>query len=160
MGFLNSKKGSIISEYFNLLEDVGSYKAGNMCEVSLYDDRLEISAPFVKQEVRLKYDQVRDVFHGAKTELTEKNKSVIGRAVVGGVLLGPLGAIVGAVSGTGKKLKQDSKLYFIISYANSNGEDKILQFEDTRKYKGKKIANQLKSLAGINSVSNEAVLDL
>lgn len=31
------------------------------------------------------------------------NKSVMGRAVVGGVLLGPLGAVVGGLSGTGKK---------------------------------------------------------
>lgn len=36
-------------------------------------------------------------------EITEKDKSVIGRAVVGGLIFGAVGAIVGGMSGIGKK---------------------------------------------------------
>lgn len=34
---------------------------------------------------------------------TEKDKSIVGRAVVGGLLLGPVGAIVGGMTGIGTK---------------------------------------------------------
>ena len=40
MGFFKSKKGSIISDYFLLLEDVGQLKAGNMIEVALYEIKI------------------------------------------------------------------------------------------------------------------------
>lgn len=44
---------------------------------------------------------VRDV--GTHTETEQRDKSAIGRAAVGGALLGPLGAVVGAASGIGTK---------------------------------------------------------
>jgi hypothetical protein len=43
-----------------------------------------------------------------------EDKSVIGRAAVGAVLLGPLGALVGGMSGIGSK--QKNKYYIIINY--------------------------------------------
>jgi DNA-directed RNA polymerase subunit RPC12/RpoP len=49
-------------------------------------------------------------------ELAQIDKSVIGRAVVGGLILGPLGAIVGGMSGIGNKEKFINKHYFIINY--------------------------------------------
>lgn len=160
MGFFGNSKGSIISDYFKLLEDVGAFKANNMCDVALYEDHLEIKAPLVKQEIRLKYTQINDVFHGIKSKLIESNRSVLGRALLGGVLLGGIGAVVGAVSGTGSKMKQDSKLYLVIGCTTSSGEDSILQFEDTRKYKGKKLAEQLRAICGIKPVNDEKVMDL
>lgn len=160
MGFFGNTKGSIISDYFKLLEDVGAYKANNMCDVALYEDHLEIKSPLVSQEVRLRYNQINDVFHGFKTELMESNKSVLGRALLGGVLLGGVGALVGAVSGTGKKVKKDTKLYLIISYTDSEEKEKVLQFEDTRKYKGKKLSEQLRQLCKLSSTSNEKTVNL
>lgn len=49
-------------------------------------------------------------------QFEQQNKSVIGRAVVGGLLLGPLGAIVGGMSGIGTKLKSLGKYVFIINF--------------------------------------------
>lgn len=49
-------------------------------------------------------------------ELAKTDKSVIGRAVVGGLILGPLGAIVGGMSGIGSKEKIINKQYFVINY--------------------------------------------
>lgn len=49
-------------------------------------------------------------------ELTNENKSVVGRAVVGGLLLGPLGAIVGGMSGIGSKIKTLGNFYFAINF--------------------------------------------
>lgn len=147
MGFFKSTKGSIISDYFKLTQDVAHLKADNMYDVALYDDYLEIAA-----KVKLKYDQITDVYYGLQTEITEKSKSVIGRAVAGGLLFGGVGAVVGAVSGTGTKDVKSKKFMFIISYTSSSGEDAFISFEDTRMYKGVKVANKLKELAKIGEV--------
>lgn len=63
-----------------------------------------------------------------EVQIVEKDKSVIGRAVVGGVLLGPVGAVVGGMSGIGtnknEKVVQQEKndIYVTIS---SNGENRF-----------------------------------
>lgn len=147
MGFFKSTKGSIISDYFKLTQDVAQLKADNMYDVALYDEYLEIAA-----KVKLRYDQITDVYYGLQTEITEKSKSVIGRAVAGGLLFGGVGAVVGAVSGTGSKDVKTKKFMFIISYKSSSGEDAFISFEDTRMYKGVKVANKLKELAKIGEV--------
>lgn len=150
MGFLKSKKGSIISDNFLLLENVAQMEKGQVVEVALLDDHLELSVPFMKKTpVTLQYTQITDVFYGLQTEVVQMDKSPIGRAIAGGLLFGGVGAVVGAVSGTGKKEKKVSKFYFLISYTSAAGEDKVLQFEDTRLYKGRKLAAQLKELCGI-----------
>ena len=150
MGFFKSTKGSIISDYFKLAQDVAQLKAGNMYDVSLYDDYLEVKAP--AGSVKLKYDQITDVYYGLQTEIKEKSKSVIGRAAAGGLLFGGVGAIVGGISGTGSKDVKTKKFMFIISYRSSSGEDTFISFEDTRMYKGVKVANKLKELANIKGV--------
>lgn len=148
MGFLRNKKGSIISDYFQLMEDVSSFSKGNMYGVSLYQDHLEIES-LQKKKLILNYNQITDVFYGMETEIKEKSKSVIGRAAVGGLLFGFTGAVVGAVSGSDKKQKKEHHFYFIVSYTGSDGSNKYLQFEDTRMYKGKKLARTLTDLVDI-----------
>ena len=157
MGFFKNTKGSIISDYFMLLQDVGQLKHGNMVDVVLFEDHLELSVPMSKQPISLRYSQITDVFYGIETEIVEQNKSVIGRAAAGGLLFGSVGAIVGAVSGTGAKQKKVRKFIFIIGYTSSSGEDQFIQFEDTRMYKGRKVANKLKELCNI---TDEVVTEL
>lgn len=153
MGFFKSKKGSVISDYFQLQEDIAGYSKGYMYEVALYDDHLEIIPLSKQNKLLLNYNQITDVFYGGKTELIQKPKSVIGRALVGGMIFGGTGAVIGAVSGTGMKTEKKTHLYFIISYTSSDGEDKYIQFEDTRMYKGLKLSKKLKELAHIESKS-------
>jgi len=150
MGFFKSKKGSIISDYFQTVENIGNLGVGNMVDVALFDDHLTISSPVVKQEITLNYSQITDVFYGVQTDIIKKNKSVIGRAIGGGLLFGGVGAVVGAVSGTGTKETKECNIYFIISYTSQNGEDKFLQFKDTRLYKGDKVAKKLKEICNIS----------
>lgn len=104
-----------------------------------------------KNKILLNYNQITDVFYGLKEKITQQNKSVIGRALVGGLLFGGAGAVVGSVSGIGNKEKKDKKTYFIISFTSTSGEDCFLEFQDTRMYKGKKVANTLKELANIKT---------
>lgn len=150
MGLFSKTKGSIISDAFKLCENHANLTKDLMYDVALYDDYLTIKVAFGKQEATLKYSQITDVFYGLETEIVEKNKSVIGRAVAGGLIFGGIGAVVGGISGTGTKAKKERHFYFIISYVSSDGEDKFIQFEDTRLYKGAKVAGELKKLCNIN----------
>ena len=162
MGFLKSTKGSVISEFFKPLQDLGPIKADtDVVDVALYDDHLELKANLKKHEpITLQYSQITDVFYGQETEVVEKDRSVIGRAVAGGLLFGGVGAVVGGMSGVGKKEKKVTRLLFIISYTSKSGEDAFLQFEDTRRYKGPKLAAKLRELCGIEPEKAEEVTAL
>lgn len=157
MGFLRNTKGSIISDAFKLTERHEHLSKGLMYDVALYADHLEIRLPLHKEKTTLLYSQITDIEYGSRTELVEKSKSVIGRALAGGILLGGVGAVIGAVSGTGKKQKKETHLYFIISYTATDGDEKYLIFEDTRMYKGHKLYIKLTELCNINRGGNVAL---
>lgn len=151
MGFFRSEKGSIISDMFMLLEDHAGMKSGWAYDVIAYEDHIQIKQKVGgKAEATLKYSQITDVFYGTHTEIIEKKQSPIGRAVVGGLLFGGAGAVVGAVS-AGKKEKKKLSFHFIISYTSSTGEEKYIQFEDTRLYKGRKVADTIKKQCNLES---------
>lgn len=150
MGFLKSNKGSHISEIFMILHDAGSIKKGFAVDVSVMDDCLVLRPPLApKSTMTLPYSQITDVFYGMESELQTKQKSPIARAVAGGLLFGGVGAVVGAVSGIGEKQKTVNKFYFAVSYTDESGEDVVLRFEDTRLFKGCKLAAKLQELLGL-----------
>ncbi len=62
--------------------------------------------------------QIISLKQTSQEDLSKTDKSVIGRAVVGGLILGPLGAIVGGMSGIGSKEKIKNKHYLVINYWN------------------------------------------
>ena len=161
MGIFKSKKGSIISEYFKPLHAIGPItEKTELVEVALYEDHLELKGFMEKHEpISLQYEQITDVFHGIQSELVEKDRSVIGRAVAGGILFGGVGAVVGGMSGVGKKKEKTvTKLLLIISYTSKDGEDSFLQFHDTRCLKGKKLAEQLRELCDIEDQDPEPAI--
>lgn len=159
MGVFLSKKGSIMSDYFRPLHAIGpiAENKNELVEVALYEDHLELKATIAKHEpISLRYEQITDVFHGVQSEIVEADRSVIGRAVAGGLLFGGVGAVVGGMSGVGKKKEKTVRtLLFIISYTSKDGEDSFLQFQDVRCWRGKKLAAQLKELCGIEDPAAE-----
>lgn len=63
-----------------------------------------------------------------KDEIFEtKKKSVLGRAIIGGILLGPVGAVVGGISGIGEKKTKISDVDNIltIGYSDSDFETEL-----------------------------------
>lgn len=152
MGFFKSKKGSIISDYFCIEEDLGQFKKGDAVDVALYEDHLELQKGVGNKDVAtLAYSQITDVFYGSDVQVLVKDKSPIARAVAGGLLFGSTGAVVGAISGAGKKEKKVRRILFIISYVSADGQESFLTFRDTRLYKGPKVAVRLKKLCGIEA---------
>ena len=64
----------------------------------------------------ISHDQIIDMKFVTHKQLATEKKSVIGRAVVGGVLLGPLAAVVGGMSGIGTKTKKLGNYLFVINF--------------------------------------------
>lgn len=61
--------------------------------------------------IEIHYSQIAQAGYVAAVRIEEKNKSILGRAAIGAVLLGPVGAIVGGLTGTSKNVKTTSGLY-------------------------------------------------
>ena len=75
-----------------------------------------ICVDLLYSKLLLSFDQIIDMRYSSYEKIIseKKSKSVIGRAAVGGVLLGPVGAVVGGLSGLGsteitnKKIKAEA----------------------------------------------------
>ena len=107
-----------------------------------------------KESVFLPYLKITGVLLTTEKEIKEQGKSVLGRAALGGILLGPLGAVVGGISGTGKKQNVKYQMALIINY-KSNPEDedvKVISFINNTFGNAKKFADMLKTRAKIVDV--------
>ncbi len=58
------------------------------------------------------------------------------------------------ISGVFHGRGNSGRINFIIAYRSPAGEDEFIQFEDTRRYKGTKVATKLKDMCNIPPVSN------
>lgn len=147
------KEGNTYSN-MTLIDGIKSINANMPVRLTLQKDgKLRIEQRVLKNKpVYLAYSQITNAGLITEEEIIEKSKSVVGRAAVGGLFLGPLGAIVGGMSGTGKKTKTKSETYFVINYnSGSTGEPAAISF----KYAGdlpasyKKFTEELKEASGI-----------
>lgn len=60
--------------------------------------------------------QIINISTATEDQIMTESKSIIGRAIVGGLILGPLGAVIGGMSGVGSKQKLKGKYYLIINF--------------------------------------------
>ncbi|HDK7158912.1 TPA: hypothetical protein PTV68_002041 [Clostridium botulinum] len=68
-----------------------------------------------------------DIIH--ERDIIETNKNSVGRAMAGGILLGPLGAIIGGISGVGSKKNSELRTFLVINYKSKDEEIKVISFE-------------------------------
>lgn len=158
-GFFNSSKSVAVSL---IAEDVPSIAKGNVVKVTMLsqENRLEIKMPYAKKgtpSVFLNYSQITAIERMSDIQIQkyEKSKSVIGRGIVGGLLLGYLGATIGAISGTGSKqiIEREIHHYVIINYTSSSGEIKAISFKEAPSSIGvSKFVTYLKVVANIEDI--------
>lgn len=101
--------------------------------LELYDDCLMFwrsDTPRQNQSpVILKVKSILSTEYLTEKEIIEKSKSVVGRASAGALLFGPVGALIGGMSGVGKSQKQKSHTYYIIHFMNSQEKESIITLE-------------------------------
>lgn len=112
-------------------------------------------------KIELGYDQIKKVEIMDETQILDVDKSVIGRAVAGGVLLGGLGATIGAISGVGTKKKKVCERFLIINYLPLDSEEmKAMSFKAASNgYIPQKIVTELKFRAGLADENDEKEMD-
>lgn len=115
------------------VDGVNSYIKGAAIELSIDDEnkRITIIPRAYKNlpTVHIKLEQIIAANVVTEKEIIEKSKSTVGRAIAGGVVLGPLGAIIGGMSGIGNKVSSSDKYYMVINYKSLEDEIKVLSFE-------------------------------
>ncbi len=147
-GSMPGFKGILIQENLNPIEkDFPSEKL----KFVLHTHGIELTFGLMDEPFQIHNSQIIELIHTSKTELIKESKSVIGRSIAGGLLLGPLGAIVGGMSGIGHKENQGSKHFLIINYwdINTKNSKTLIILADknhiklfTEKYAIEKIKNK------------------
>ncbi len=99
------------------------------CVIYRFEDKIQIDAKVQKYEIKL--ENIRAATVKSEQELIEKDKSVVGRAIIGTLLVPGLGTIIGGLSGIGKKKKKGKRnFYLIINYVDSDGELSTVTFQN------------------------------
>lgn len=80
------------------------------------------------QPVSLPFKRIYNVELFSENETVEKSKSVIKRGIAGALIAGPVGAVVGGMSGIGSKTKTQTRRGLAIDFVTANG-DRSLIFE-------------------------------
>lgn len=128
---------------------------GMVVTLGLEQNEMIIKSQVADTTATLPYTQIKNVGHFSETEIREKSKSVAGRAVIGGLLLGNIGAIVGGMTGIGTKAQTVQHDYLIINYTSKEQEEKILSFSINQNITWglAKFTDNLKSRAGIKTAA-------
>ena len=77
--------------------------------------------------------------------LKEKNKSVIGRGIAGGLLFGGVGLVLGGLSGTGTKQIKEDVQYIVVNY-NENNENKVISVYVNGAFSGTSFVKKLNNI--------------
>jgi len=85
-------------------------------KVILHKFGIDITNSFFMSKMELHNSQIISTEFADTSKLISQDKSVIGRAVVGGLLMGPMAAIIGGMSGIGSKNRIESSGYLVINY--------------------------------------------
>lgn len=100
-------------------------RQGANCIVKLTNYELQLCDIKSRPIVKISLKDISNVAIISDKEIIEKDKSVIGRGIVGNVLFGGAGLILGGLSGLQKKQVEQNVDYLIINY-KENGEDKVI----------------------------------
>ena len=111
----DAKGGRLIPIKFRHIQGMPKLMEGEIVNISSSHDSINIDGKYsiLKSKVKSK------ILTNSKM-LTDKQKSVIQRSLVGMVIAGPLGLIVGGISGVGTKQKEETVNFFNLIYIDEN----------------------------------------
>lgn len=127
-----------------------------ICTITVKSKEIAINSP--RQEFKIPMDRVIGAVVNKETrdiqnvQYSTKKSPSIGKAVVGGALFGPAGAIIGGTSGKSKTTSnvqtrtEVTKLYLTINYT-SGGEHKELIFEGSPYCRFNEVQNNINAYA-------------
>lgn len=138
--FLKQSIGVDETVFLNHIEGIPGLNKNTKVLVYFYPDKIAINNNQI-----IPLSRIKRTFFVSEKEVKEHQKSVLMRGVAGGLLLGPIGAIVGAISGIGTKTEQLDIHYFTIEFTNINGNDALAIFT----------VNYIANIENIRSISNK-----
>lgn len=110
MGFKTILMGSHVN-------GVNLYGEEELIQASIEGDNIIFkSVTDTKKVANLSINKINSVRIFTEKEIIEKDKGVVGRAIAGTFLAGPLGTIVGGISGVGSKKKKKDYRILTITY--------------------------------------------
>ncbi|CAA9200860.1 hypothetical protein [Flavobacterium collinsii] len=118
--------GAGIEEIDDALGTQNFFKIKPLVNFTKYSDGIEISIMhnFKLYHLAINNSDIKSITLESGGVIDVEERSVIKRAVVGGLLLGPIGAIVGGVSGVKDKIIKDNDSVIII--AQSEGKEQAV----------------------------------
>lgn len=117
-----------VKSNFKLIDGIPGWGQDiNVVTAELLEDRIVFSKAAIKNSptISLMLEQIIETDVYTEKDIIEKSKSVVGRAAVGS-LFGPVGALIGAVSGTGTKKRVKTNLYYTILFNSSAGTPSLI----------------------------------
>ena len=105
------------------------------CVAHIIDDGIKIEVFTFKNELVASYtipeNRIIDIDFITQKNIEEKQKSIVGRGIVGGLLFGSTGAIIGGLSGLDTKTATTYTTIFCITYQKKDGGVANLLFDPT-----------------------------
>ncbi|BBI32502.1 hypothetical protein [Cohnella abietis] len=150
-------------DYFTCLHHEGlvGLRQGTLCTVYRCDDKILIDAGETRK-YEIQNDKLQVAVVKNEQELIEKGKSVVGRAVIGTLLVPGLGTIIGGMSGIGTKQKKGTpNHYLILNYVGSTGELQAVTFKNNLNiFKMQKFCNDLNNSIAQFQTTDDGVIQL
>lgn len=114
---------SVHGDYKKEINNINGFVDGRMT-VDLYENGIQLfNYKFNERNIKenaiilhIHKSQIISMNAYSETEIKEKNKSIVGRAIVGGILTGGFGAVVGGMTGIGTKKKEVIKWCFVMEF--------------------------------------------
>lgn len=134
-------------------QPIGKIQPGWIVDLTLDPDeqRLHIKNKKESADITIPYERLRE-FHLEDETTLEKSGGTVGRAVVGGLLFGPAGAVVGGMSGKGKT---KTRWFGTLVFENKDGDTEELIFVEFLSFKGGNPASvQFKTRVNAIAASN------
>lgn len=104
---------------------------GTTCELLIFDKKIKILGGGRSFEIMINNIINAQIKSSTDIQYIAKNKSSISKTVAGGLLFGPIGAIVGSAPKSKKEKIETNTYYLIINYIDKSKKHSFLVFDVT-----------------------------